>query len=208
MFLSNKILLRDVKYFLIGILFLTLGIRIMGISKLGIAFSDAIPIRLSELLKIPVTLSNIMLGFFTIFVVKVINKSSRLKFESIIISFTLGFFIDFWFKLIPNFNIPNQILKIILFLIGTIILSFGISLYLQPKNYPPDPNDLILICVSDKFKISIFKSKILIDGMYALIAILISAPIGFGSVFYTFCIGYFVDVFLKISKKMYIKGRQ
>ena len=98
----KRLNLKDLSYFLIGIIFLTLGIRIIGVSNLGLSFSDAIPIKLSELLKIPVSLSSLMLGIFTLLVASVIKKSKIPQFECLITSFVLGFFIDFWLFVIPD----------------------------------------------------------------------------------------------------------
>lgn len=202
-FLLGKLKLKDLSYFLLGIIFLTLGIRIMDVSKLGISFSDAIPIRLSEIFEIPVSLSSIILGLFTLIIVSIINKVRYLRFECLITSFVLGFFIDFWMDLIPDFHVHGLFFKLSIFLIGIFILSMGVALYLQPRHYPTHPNDLMLITVSRGFKFSILKSKILIDVMYGVIAILISAPIGIGSIFHTICLGFFVDKLYIFFEKMY-----
>ena len=201
----KRLNLKDLSYFLIGIIFLTLGIRIIGVSNLGLSFSDAIPIKLSELLKIPVSLSSLMLGIFTLLVASVIKKSKIPQFECLITSFVLGFFIDFWLFVIPDIYFEGLLLSVSVFVLGAFVLSLGISIYLQPNKYPPHPNDLLLMAVTNRFNFSILKSKILIDSMYAAIAILLLAPIGIGSVFNTICLGFFInklfDFFEKKNKK-------
>lgn len=199
----KRLNLKDLSYFLIGIIFLTLGIRIISISNLGLSFSDAIPIKLSELLKIPVSVSSLMLGIFTLFVASFIKKTKFPQFECLITSFVLGFFIDFWL-LIPSISVEGFILNVSVFVLGAFVLSVGVSIYLQPK-YPPHPNDLLLMAVNNRFKFSILKSKILIDSMYAIIAILLLAPIGIGSVFNTICLGFFVNKLFDFFEKIYNK---
>lgn len=201
--LLDKLKTKDLSYFLIGIIFVTLGIRIMGISRLGISFSDAIPIRLAHVFEIPVALSSMMLGLFTLLIISMINKSKFLRLECLVTSFALGIFIDFWMRLIGDFHVHGLILRIIVFVIGVFVLSMGVALYLQPRHYPPHPNDLLLITVSRGFKLSILRSKILIDIMYGIIAIFISAPIGIGSIFHTLCVGFFVDRLYIFFEKMY-----
>lgn len=200
----KRLNLKDLSYFLIGIIFLTLGIRIIDVSNLGLSFSDAIPIKLSQLLKIPVSLSSLMLGIFTLFVASFIKKTKLPQFECLITSFVLGFFIDFWLFVIPNISVEGLFLNVVVFVLGAFILSLGVSLYLQPK-YPPHPNDLLLITVTRRFGFSLLKSKILIDTMYAIIAILLLAPIGIGSIFNTLCLGFFANKLFKFFEKIYNK---
>ena len=129
----KRLNLKDLSYFLIGIIFLTLGIRIIGVSNLGLSFSDAIPIKLSELLKIPVSLSSLMLGIFTLLVASVIKKSKIPQFECLITSFVLGFFIDFWLFVIPDIYFEGLLLSVSVFVLGAVVLSLGISIYLHPN---------------------------------------------------------------------------
>lgn len=199
----DKLKVKDLSYFFVGIVFVTLGIRIMDISRLGISFSDAIPIRISHIFEIPVALSSMILGLFTLLIISIISKAKFLRFECLVTSFALGIFIDFWMKLIGDFHVHGTIFKIIVFIIGIFILSMGVALYLQPRRYPPHPNDLLLITVSRGFKLSILRSKILIDIMYGIIAIFISAPVGIGSIFHTLCLGFFVDKLFVFFERMY-----
>ena len=201
----KRLNLKDLSYFLIGIIFLTLGIRIIGVSNLGLSFSDAIPIKLSELLKIPVSLSSLMLGIFTLLVASVIKKSKIPQFECLITSFVLGFFIDFWLFVIPDIYFEGLLLSVSVFVLGAFVLSLGISIYLQPNKYPPHPNDLLLMTVSNNYNLSIFRAKIRIDSFFAIISIVMLAPIGLGSIFNTLWIGYFVNKLYSTFEKIYNK---
>ncbi len=200
----RKLNLKGLIYFFVGVIFLTFGIRIISISTLGLSFSDAIPIRISEMFKIPIFLSSIMLGTFTLFVEMIVSKRRFPRFECLVVSFFLGLFVDFWVLIIPNFIIRGIVLNVCVFIIGVFILSLGAALYLQP-NYSPHPNDLLLVSVSNRFKISILKSKIFIDSMFAVIAIILSCQIGIGSIFNTICIGFFVNKLFIFFEKMYLK---
>lgn len=200
----KKLKLRDLSYFFIGSSFLTLGVRIIGISPFGFAFSDAIIIKISQILSIPMVLSSIILGIFTLIVEAIVSKKKMPQFSCLITSFVLGFFVDFWFFLIPGYKIEDLFLGLIVFLIGIFVLSIGVAIYLQPK-YPPHPNDLLFVSISKRFKFSIFKSKILMDSMHAVVAILLLAPIGIGSIFNTLCLGYFINILYKFFEKKYNK---
>lgn len=203
--LKSNLKVKKIAYFLIGMIFLTLGIRIISLSNLGLAFSDAILIKLNEMLKIPVALSSIALGIFVVVVANVIGKRRFFdRFECIITSFVLGFFLDLWIAIIPTLYIKGLIFKILTFLVGVFILSVGVSIYLQPK-FPPHPNDLLLMTVSNNCDLSIFRAKIRIDSFFAIISIVMLAPIGLGSIFNTLCIGYFVNNLYSTFEKIYNK---
>ncbi len=203
--MKSNLKVKKIAYFLIGMIFLTLGIRIISLSNLGLAFSDAILIKLNEMLKIPVALSSIALGIFVVVVANVIEKRRFFdRFECIITSFVLGFFLDLWIAIIPTLYIKGFIFKILTFLVGVFILSVGVSIYLQPK-FPPHPNDLLLMTVSNNYNLSIFRAKIRIDSFFAIISIVMLAPIGLGSIFNTLCIGYFVNKLYSTFEKIYNK---
>lgn len=201
----KKLSFKDLGYFIIGCAFLTLGIRIISFSNLGLSFSDAIPIKLAEILNIPVFASSIVLGVFTLSVESIVMKRRFPRFECLIVSFVLGGFVDLWVIIIPNVSVEGVVLNSLFFIVGVLVLSLGVSLYLQPK-YSPHPNDLLLMSVTSTFKISILKSKIFIDAMFALIAILLSSQIGIGSVFNTICIGFFVNKMFRFFENIYNKN--
>lgn len=203
-FLLKKLNFKDLSYFSIGIILLALGIRIIGISNLGLAFSDAIPIKLAEIFKISVSISSVIFGIILVIIASIIKQKKVPEFGSLITSFVLGLFVDIWFFLIPSFQVDGLIIKIIIFIIGAFVLSIGVSMYLQP-NYPPHPIDLLLMALVNKYKTSIFMSKIFIDIMFAAFAIIISAPIGIGSIFNTFCLGFFTNKGFYFFKKIYDK---
>lgn len=203
--MKSKLNLRKIFYFLIGMVILALGIRIISLSNLGLSFSDAILIKLNDMFKIPVALSSIALGIFVVVIANVIEKKRFFdRFECIITSFVLGFFIDLWIVIIPTLYVRGVIFKILVFLVGVFILSIGVSIYLQPK-FPPHPNDLLLMTVSFNYDLSIFRAKIRIDSFFAIISIVMLAPIGVGSIFNTLCIGYFVNKLYPIFEKIYNK---
>ncbi len=184
-----------------GISFLTLGIRIIDISSLGLAFSDAIVIKLTEIFNINASISSLILGSCILIVVSIIKKS-RPQIECLITSFALGFFIDFWMFFIKDVSIENIFVKIGIFIFGAFVLSLGVSMYLQPQ-YPSHPIDLLLITLVKTFNFSMFKSKVFMDVVFAMFAIFLVAPIGIGSIFNTLCLGFFIDKIFFVVEKFY-----
>lgn len=194
---------RDVVFFVGGILILTLGIRIISMTNLGLAFSDALFIRLSEIFKIPLSIASLIVGFGTLLCASIIEKK-RIRIECLLSSFILGLFVDFWMIFLPWDGVNGAFLNILLFIIGVFVLSMGVSIYLQP-GFPPHPNDYLFMKISERFKISIFKSKIFMDGGFFILAFLIGGSIGIGSLFNTLCLGVFINKGYKIFKRVYNK---
>ena len=175
----KKLNLRDLIFFFGGMILLALGIRIISLSNLGLSFSDALFLRISEIFNIPALLSSFIVGVFTIIVASIILKK-RPRIECLLISFMVGFFVDFWNLLISDVPVNSVLMNILVFFVGVFILSIGISIYLQP-GYPPHPNDLI----------------------FAVFSLLFMAKIGIGSIFNTLCLGFFINKGFDIFRKIY-----
>lgn len=199
----SKISKKDIIFFLGGILILTLGIRIISMTNLGLAFSDALFIELASILNVPLSLSSLIVGILTLLCASIIERR-RIRIECLISSFILGFFVDFWMMFFPSFMVRGVFLNIIVFIVGVFVLSIGISIYLQP-GFPPHPNDYLFMKISERFNFSLFKSKAIMDGGFFICALLIGAPIGIGSLFNTLCLGFFINKAFKIFKRVYNK---
>ncbi len=201
----KKINKRDVSFFIGGMLILTLGIRIISMTSLGLAFSDALFIKISEIFNISLSLSSLILGIFTLLVASIIERK-RIKIECLISSYILGLFTGLWTYVIPAITLNGLFLNILGFLVGVFVLSVGVSIYLQPE-YPPHPNDFLFMQISKRFKTNLFLSKVMMDFGFGIFAILIKAPIGIGSIFNTFCLGFFINRLYSIFKKIYAKNK-
>ena len=192
-------------YFFIGIVILAFGVRIMGITNFGYAFSDAILIRIEQLFGISVSITSIFFSITVALIACLVEGRKFPKFSCVITSFFLGLFIDFWFILIPNFIVDDILIRVIIFLFGTFFIALGVAIYVQP-NYPPVAVDVLLLAIFNRYKKSMFVSTIIMDFMFAIIAVIMFAPIGIGSIIYTFCIGIFINLLYPICKKMYEKS--
>ena len=197
----KKLNLRDLIFFFGGMILLALGIRIISLSNLGLSFSDALFLRISEIFNIPALLSSFIVGVFTIIVASIILKK-RPRIECVLISFMVGCFVDFWNLLISDVPVNSVLMNILVFFVGVFILSIGISIYLQP-GYPPHPNDFLFMSIKNRFNISIFKAKILMDLIFAVFSLLFMAKIGIGSIFNTLCLGFFINKGFDIFRKIY-----
>lgn len=197
----KKLNLRDLIFFFGGMILLALGIRIISLSNLGLSFSDALFIRISDIFNIPASLSSFIVGVFTIIIASIILKK-RPRIECLLMSFVVGFFVDFWNLLINDVSVNGVLMNILVFFVGVFVLSMGISIYLQP-GYPPHPNDFLFMSIKNRFNISIFKAKVLMDLMFAVFSVLLMSKIGIGSIFNTLCLGFFINKGFSIFQKIY-----
>lgn len=199
----KRLNLKGLVFFFGGMILLALGIRIISLSNLGLSFSDALFLKISDIFNIPASLASFILGVFTIIAASIILKK-RPRFECLIISFIVGFFVDFWILIIKDISFDGILINVLVFLVGVIILSTGISIYLQP-GYSPHPNDFLFMSIKNRFNISIFKAKILMDLSFGIFSILLMSKIGIGSIFNTLCLGIFINKGFNIFHKIYNK---
>lgn len=93
----------------------------------------------------------------------------------------LGPFVDL-FALLPIWKTPETIpLQIIYFLVGQVILSFGMAIYLS-QELGAGPRDGIMVMLIQLPHGSVVRARTLLDGFSAIVGYFLGGPIGIGSV--------------------------
>ena len=187
---------KNIIYFFSGIIILSFGLSVMSISEFGIGVSDLVSIRLAEITSIPITVFVLFFSILMLVIASLIEKK-RIRLTCLITSFFLGFGLDFWIAILPKVSL-NFYSQIGLYLVGVIILCFGIGIYLQPRNFAPVALDYLILVMKDNLKLTILKCKLIIDTCFFIIALLIGAPIGIGCFVSPLVIGPLIDIFYNI----------
>lgn len=104
-----------------------------------------------------------------------------------------------WVKVVDLIPVDTILNKLILFIVGMILVCLGIALYMIPK-LPTNPTDDLMVALTEK-KLSIKKSKMIIDIICIVLAFILKGPIGIGTIVLTFLVGPMVDMFYKILIK-------
>jgi len=201
----NKILTKVI-YYSIGSLLLSLGITLSIVSGLGAGAFDAQNSNLSKLLNI--SIGNAMyLSIFILYILSMILKPKKIYVIGLLLTGIVGFGIDTWLLVIPKINQSIE-MSIIYFGSALICLPLGVTFIIQSK-LPLSPMDNLLIILVEKTKWPVAIIKTLIEGSFALIALIygIGAHIGIGAlsigtIIITFGIGPGIQFFMKFVKNI------
>lgn len=186
------------------VLFLVIGIMIMGFSTalcnftgLGIDPINAFAVAVSKLL-------NMQLGLFLLilqFVIAIgvfIFKRENIGVGTIFPMITFGYFLQFFNWLLPTFlpKTENILINLLLFIIGMLILAFGMSMYMS-CDFGMVPYDSIAYTLSDLTGKKVAAFRVSVDVLVAIIAFILKGPIGIGTVLLAFSIGPLIDLYRK-----------
>lgn len=192
--------------FLMGILVMTLGVSLTVKSGLGAGAYDSINFALAEIFHINVSIGIYSTALLVVFITAFIRKR-RPRFETFIPSLMMGVTTDMWVGMIKNISADSLYMQIIIFIVGALLVSLGVAMYIIPK-LPTNPTDDLMVALTEK-KFSITKAKLGIDILCFVIAFILKGPIGVGTVILTFLIGPMVDIFhhiiLSILKSLEIE---
>jgi uncharacterized membrane protein YczE len=185
--------------FLIGILIMTLGVSLTVKSGLGAGAYDSINFAIADVFNINVSIGIYATALLVVFITAFIRKA-RPRLETFIPSIIMGITTDMWVRMIGNISVDSLYMQIIIFIVGALLVSLGVAMYITPK-LPTNPTDDLMVALTEK-KFSITKAKLGIDIICFVFAIILKGPIGIGTIILTFLIGPMVDIFHHIIKSI------
>ncbi len=187
-----------VKYLLIfvGFSLVSSGLAFILQSNLGMGPWGALEVALSSITGLSVGRLAQIISLFLIIVAWIMGIKPSLT--TILNMLFIGQFLDIFLIFIPKSE--KVISNILFFIIGILIYSFGISLYMKyAKNDGPGPRESFMLAVSRKFKISLRIARILIDLGVLITAFFLKGPIGIGTIIFALLAGPLIQFFLKIN---------
>ncbi|MBS4193193.1 YitT family protein [Bacillus sp. FJAT-49705] len=187
-------------FFVFGLMILAFGISLTIEGKqLGIGPWDVFHYGL--FLKFGLTIGSwsIITGCFLLLIYSVIKKEWP-KIGSILNMVLLGLFIDFFNWLLPP--IDSLIGESLVFMLGVILLGYGIGLYVS-ADLGAGPRDSFMLLIVEKTGWSIPWVRNGIEVLVLLIGWLLGGPIGIGSVFIAFGLGPILGISIPQCKKMF-----
>lgn len=188
-------------FFLIGLILISLGISVSIVSDFGIGGWDAFNIGLKQHFGFTIgTWMNICAACFII--LSAMLQKKRPMISTIITSLVIGIGTDMWMTLFQDIVIPSTLVSFITFIIAITIIAFGAGMYLVSE-LPPNPIDLFMMSISERFQISIMYSKMMIESTGLILGFLSGGPIGFGSLIMIICFGPLIQFFYQRFKRFY-----
>lgn len=201
-----------------GFILISLGIVFVLEAKLGAGPMDAFNYYLSEIISknhpfFTVGRIAIFNGLFAVILSFILSKDYKVLISFIFI-FIVGNFIDIWiyfFDFIPDAWFISFSSRLLLASIGVLILGIGVAFTVN-TGYPPSPFESLLLVLDRKIN-NISITKVIIDGSYLIVALILGyiyghilEQIGIFTVILTLFTGVIVKYFskhiLRIKSKM------
>lgn len=198
----NKTLVWRWSFYLAGLIIVALGISmtIKGY-RLGVGPWDVFHVGLYQNFGLTIGTWSILTGLIIIVATAIVLKEWP-KIGTWLNMLLLGLFIDIFNWLIPDFQL--FIAQFIIFVLGVIIMGYGIGVYMSP-NIGAGPRDSLMLIFVEKFGFSIKRVRTSIEVIIALLGWMLGGPVGIGTVIIALLIGQFVHFTLPQSKALLLK---
>ncbi len=203
--------------FLVGVLFLVLGVVICSKINLGMAPFDSLVYNASLAFGIKYGTINIFVGVvFVLIQLLILRKEFKLvSLIQFVLLLYISVLIDFFMYQVFAFSFSESLsVRIPLFALGMCLISAGIGMFMSAELYS-FPLETLIAVLYERFKIKIAVSKWTIDGVSLLlslvIAIMFKLPnynIGLGTVVLFIGIGPMINIVYEKSKAMLAKVKE
>ncbi|SDX66510.1 YczE/YyaS/YitT family protein [Salimicrobium album] len=186
-------------FFTIGLIILAFGISLTIQGRaLGIGPWDVFHYGLYEQLGLTIGSWSIIAGI-TIVVATSIFYRQLPKLGTILNMILIGVFIDIfnWMLVEPE----TLAMQITVFALGTLIMAFGIGIYVAP-DLGAGPRDSFMLMLSDVLGWKISTSRNVMEVSVAVLGWLLQGPVGVGTVFIALMLGTMVGYSLPMAKRL------
>ena len=198
-----KIIIRTL-FYLIGLLFLTLGISLAIKAGLGASAWDALAVGESTTFGLSVG-NWIIINSSILLFVNAFFQKKRPEWLAAITFILIGRFLDFWLTVESEHLFDsNMVTRYIQLVLAILSMTIGIAVYLQAK-FPLSPIDDLMISLNKRFGVSLGVAKTIGEVFALVLAFLLKGPIGIGTVLITFSIGPILQRLRGPIEKLYIK---
>lgn len=206
---------KNICFYVLGTVFISLGVVLMLRSNIGNSSWDSLHFSLHKAFDITVGTATIIVAVIVTFVVMMLNKHYKYIFMFVPI-FLVGGMIDF-FNLIAlkSFEPDTLLVQIPTFIIGISILPLGGSLLII-SSYPAGVFDELMLVIARKLhteKIVVVRVIMELSAVTLAFIIGFSVGIGFGKIgigtlIFSFSVGAFVRMYLKMFERMNLYENQ
>lgn len=180
-----------------GYWILALGVSLLILSDLGAGAWDTVFVGFNNQIDLSIGTWSFIIKFILILINAILLKAKP-DWKSIIGILLSSIAIDFWMEIVfKDMIITGMISQVILFLLGIILLAFGIATYIR-TDMLNGPIDGLMIATSKRFNISLKAARIINECTAALIGFLLGGPVGFGTLIIAFILGYSIQWSMKL----------
>lgn len=179
-----------------GLVFMALGTALCRLTGLGIDPANAFVAGLASKLGFGVGMTNLIFQGALGIIVILLNKH-YLGWGSLVPIICFGYILQFFNALLSRLVITHSLLNLILFVLGIMIIAFGMALYMESGNGLV-PYDCYAYLFSQYTNKKPFMFRVLIDILAATLAFVLGGPVSLGTFILGFGLGPVIDFFRKI----------
>ena len=184
---------KRIAIYLIGMSITSLGIALVVLSSAGAGPWDAVAAGLHKQLGLTIGMWSIISQGLVVILIAFIEKE-RLQYGAVIAIIIRSFFLDVWiYLLIRHVDLTySMVTQWSSFLIGIVLIGFGIGLYLEAK-FPKTPIDGLMVALHHRFGWTLGGSRLLIEFTAAVMGFLLGGPVGLGTIMVALFLGKIVQ---------------
>lgn len=185
-------------FFMLGLIVIGLGVALTIKGKqFGLGGWDVLHYGMWKQFGLTIGLWAIIVGIVVLLITVAITREWP-KVGVFVNMFTLGVVIDFFNFLIPT---PEGFtLQLIYYIIGAVLLSFGVALYITPE-LGAGPRDTFMLLLVEYTPLDLKTARTLIELVVLIIGYFLGGPVAVGTIVITFMLGPFIQMWLPLTRR-------
>lgn len=202
----NKGMINKIIFFVVGMLVMTFGARMLLYSGIGTSGMDALSVGVANLIGVSIGLAINIVGVVLVLISAMLRKS-RINIFPILTPLVFGTLFDMWSnvvfcKLIDPRGLLNQISVLML---AIVIGAMGTAIYMIPK-FPVSTLDYFMLSIQVRFKTSLQNSRIIVEIVLLLSELVVLGLVGLGTFIIMIIFGPILQISYKYLEKILEKS--
>lgn len=192
---------------LLGLIILSSGIALFIKADLGADPYTTFNIGISDQLNLSFSITQISLNLLIFIFILFLDKTF-INIGTIISLFCVGPLIE-GFTFIINTILPGNYglgIRFMLLLLGCLIVSFGVGLYIA-SDLGAGPYDILPLIVEKRKYLTYKWIRIILDVSCAVLGFMLGATVGIGTFIVALCLGPGIEYFRNFTIKYILKNR-
>lgn len=177
----DKTSIKKIILFSLGLLVMTFGARMLLYSGVGTSAMDALSVGVSNIIGLSIGLSINVVGICLVLISAMLRKE-KINIYPILVSLSFGLLFDMWSYFVFNrLKVPNEFsVQLMVLLTGIVLAALGTAIYII-ADLSVSTLDYFMLSIQIRFKTSLQVSRIIMEAVLLLAAVIVRGPVGLGT---------------------------
>lgn len=195
-------LLKRWLYYMLGLIILAFGVALTIKGQMwGLGSWDVLHYGLYLTFGLTVGSWAIIVGIIIVLVTSIYTREWP-RLGVYVNLFLVGTFIDIFLFLLPD--VEGVLLHSIVYVLGVLVLAFGIATYISP-NLGAGPRDTLMLIISDTFNLRISTARNVMELFAAVSGFLLGGPVFIGTLFIVLFLGRLIEWMLPYTRGILVQ---